>query len=293
MTDDANTPEIPASEPSLDTFSQALAQANARAIAAEARADQYRNAYAEQIVDATLERAGREANMFNPKQLANLFPGAKLVEAAVGSHSRAEVLMNIDGKTMSVPDAVKWLRFNQPNLFAENVSIPAPPSEHGEINLKDLSPQKYRELRYEPRSAWAATEAQVNSKANYRLAEQRQQERLAEFQLESATHDLSDSIALTKTLIESAANAGQMLLVKDLLGVLANLTKAHRIEQIRTGELLSKQAVRALGHKLAMIVAEEFEDVEGFEQRIDRVCERVQVAFAKAQNEEFIALESK
>jgi hypothetical protein len=132
----------------------------------------------------------------------------------------------------------------------------------------------------------------MNSKANYKLAEQKQQERLADFQSESATHDLSDSIALTKTLIESAANAGHTMLVKDLLGVLANLTKAHRIEQVRTGELLSKQAVRALGYKIGTIVAEEFADVPGFEVRMDRVCERVEVEFAQARNEEFIGLES-
>jgi hypothetical protein len=148
MTDDVNTPEPPESESNAtDTFTQALEQANARTTAAEARAEHYRNAYTEQVIDTTLERAGREANMFNPNQLVRLFPGAKLVETTVAGHAKSEVLMNIDGQTMNVPDAVKWLRLNQPNLFAENVSITAPAGDDGDIDFKDLTPKRYRELR--------------------------------------------------------------------------------------------------------------------------------------------------
>jgi hypothetical protein len=126
----------------------------------------------------------------------------------------------------------------------------------------------------------------MDEKTTYKLNEDKQQKRLAQFSADTITADLSDSIALTKTLIESAANAGQSVLVKDLLNVLANLTKAHRLEQVRAGELLNKNACRRLGRDLAEIVADELQDIPGFEDIVDRVLARVGTAIAAAHNDQ-------
>jgi molecular chaperone GrpE (heat shock protein) len=123
-------------------------------------------------------------------------------------------------------------------------------------------------------------------RTNYKLAEQAAQQRLNDWidPIENQG-DLSRELALARSLLEQAVQTGNTGLAKDMLGVISNLNKAHRIEQIRMSEYLSKAIVIRLGRQMAELTAEEFADVPGWEDRLGRVLERMTLAVSEARNE--------
>jgi hypothetical protein len=120
---------------------------------------------------------------------------------------------------------------------------------------------------------------------NYRLHEAEQQTRLGEFLKSEHLATLEREIALARVLLETAANANNLLLVRDLLAVLGNLVKAHRAQLEKDGELLNKNAVRKLLEEIAELVTEEFNDVPDFPDRMDRVADRLSSVVTAARNE--------
>lgn len=125
----------------------------------------------------------------------------------------------------------------------------------------------------------------MNTAENYRLNEAKQQSRLEEFRKSENLAGLEREIALARVLLESATNANNLVLVRDLLATIGTLVKAHRVQRERDGELLDKTAVSQLGRQIVDILAEEFGDVPDFADRMDRTAERLCGAIAAARNQ--------
>ena len=89
----------------------------------------------------------------------------------------------------------------------------------------------------------------MNSKDTYRLNEANAQKRLAEFQAENNV-TLEGEIAAAKLLLEEALQQKSVGTSLAILNVISNLVKSHRLEATRTGELLSRNAVRKLGKEI-------------------------------------------
>lgn len=131
-------------------------------------------------------------------------------------------------------------------------------------------------------------------RACYRLNEAKAQARLNEWlDTPENTGDLTRELALARSLVEQAVQSGNTSLAKDLLGCISNLNKAHRIEQLRTSELLQKSVVIRLGYACAEIIGEEFSDVPGWEERLARASERISLLISGAKNDEPLRLEAK
>jgi hypothetical protein len=132
----------------------------------------------------------------------------------------------------------------------------------------------------------------TDHKVNYRLAEARHNARLAEFRAAGNLTSLEDEIALARTLIEDRLNsaaspaerAGALTMIRDLLAVLGNLCKAHHIRQQQDGELLAKPALEQLGRVMVDIVADELSPIEGWEEIVSRIADRLATAIAGANN---------
>jgi hypothetical protein len=116
---------------------------------------------------------------------------------------------------------------------------------------------------------------------NYRLNEAKQQARLEQFKRSAGLATLENEIALARTLLE--ANQGNVLLVRDLLGVIVALVKTHRQQRERDGELLERSAVEKLGEEMITILAEELGGFDG--ECIDRIANRIAIAISSARNE--------
>lgn len=124
----------------------------------------------------------------------------------------------------------------------------------------------------------------MDTAENYRLNESKSQERLEQFRKSENLAGLEREIALARTLLESATNANNLLLVRDLLATVGALVKAHRAAREREGELLEKSAVVTLGHTIIGILGDELCDLSDFEERMDRVTEKLFAAIAAAHN---------
>jgi hypothetical protein len=119
---------------------------------------------------------------------------------------------------------------------------------------------------------------------SYLLAQAQDRLRLAQLSVDQEPiRELRDAIALTHMLIERRFNLIQNdadLLaacgpLNQLLLTMERLVKSAEQLKQNLGTLLSRQTVLRLGQEMCMIVAEELEEIEGFEMIVDRVVERI------------------
>jgi hypothetical protein len=127
----------------------------------------------------------------------------------------------------------------------------------------------------------------MDTAERYKLNEAKQQARLGDFLQTADLSTLQNEIALARTMLESASNAGNTVLARDLLGVVSALVKTHRQQREKDGLLLDKAAVVELGNEIAVILADEFADVvDDFPERMDRTAERIAGAISSSRSKE-------
>ena len=138
------------------------------------------------------------------------------------------------------------------------------------------------------------------SKANaeelrlYNLVEVDNRRRLAELSGHENIKSLREEIGLLRLLIEKTLNNAKgdleaLSSCGSLNQLIVTLTKVvkecHGLEQ-SCGELLTKQTVYRLAQSLCEIVIDELQGVEGHEEIIDRIAERLFPTVKTAQNNE-------
>ena len=144
------------------------------------------------------------------------------------------------------------------------------------------------------------SKANVEETRLYNLVEVDNRRRLAELSGHEQIKSLREEIGLVRMLIEKHLNAAQgnvELLascgsLNQLIVTLTKLVKeCHALEQ-SCGELLSKQTVYRLAQTMCEIVMEELQGIEGYEEIIDRIADRLFPAITKTQNNEALMLPS-
>jgi len=116
---------------------------------------------------------------------------------------------------------------------------------------------------------------------NYRLADATEQRRLNE--LTDSGHesvaDLTNEIGMCRFLIEKSATNPPLCAV--LLSTCAKLCVGHQLAMERAGKTLPKETVMRICLGVAKLVAEEFSDLSGADERLDRAADRIDIAFAE------------
>jgi len=141
---------------------------------------------------------------------------------------------------------------------------------------------------------------QAENKRMYHLAEVDSRLRLAELSGHDDIKSLREEIGLVRILIEKQVNSakGDIDLlsrcgsINNLILTLSRLTKDCQALEKDLGELLSKQAVFRLIQSMCEIVVEELQGIEGYEEVIDRISERLFSTVGEAQNVEALQLPS-
>ena len=132
----------------------------------------------------------------------------------------------------------------------------------------------------------------------YNLVEVDNRRRLAELSGHENIKSLREEIGLVRMLIEKHLNAAQgdlgvLAACGSLNQLIVTLTKTikecHNLEQ-SCGELLTKQTIYRLAQTLCEIVIDELQGIEGHEEIIDRIANRLFPAVKNAQNNEAIRL---
>ena len=139
---------------------------------------------------------------------------------------------------------------------------------------------------------------QAEDKRHYYLAEVDNRRRLSELSGNGQVESLREGIGLVRMLIEKQMNAAKSDAetlsscgsINNLLLTMSKLIKdCHALEQ-SLGDLLSKQAVVRLGQSICEIVIEELRGIEGHEEIIDRIVNRLFPAISGASNGELLRL---
>jgi flagellar biosynthesis component FlhA len=126
----------------------------------------------------------------------------------------------------------------------------------------------------------------------FRMADKRFQERIAALEQSPDLATVRHEISLLRALIEDRINAAEtpqersasLHVVKDMVSVLGQLVKAHRISEIEADRLLEKEVVVKLLSGIVEIIIEEMKEVQGYELIVDRVTARLGEAVSKATN---------
>lgn len=139
---------------------------------------------------------------------------------------------------------------------------------------------------------------QAEKKRLYHLAEVDNRQRLAELSGHDGIKTLREEIGLVRMLIEKQVNSakGDTELmsrsgsINNLILTLSRLMKDCHTLEVNLGELLSKQTVFRLIQSMCEIVVQELQGIEGYEEIIDRISDRLYVTVGKAQNFETLQL---
>ena len=90
-------------------------------------------------------------------------------------------------------------------------------------------------------------------------------------------------------LIEDGDRGGMLAAFSNVNTYLQTIEKlvssCHRME-VSLGTLLSKASIFALGQEIVSILADELQGIEGYEEIVDRISERVVVAIAGQENKD-------
>jgi len=108
----------------------------------------------------------------------------------------------------------------------------------------------------------------------YRLAISDAQKRLAELS-QGDVSDLRDEIALARLLLESAASQNSPAAIA-LLQTLGKLSAVDLQNRLRTHDLLTREEAMRFAQELCSIVSEEIKTLDGFEDVLQRIAERIE-----------------
>jgi hypothetical protein len=108
----------------------------------------------------------------------------------------------------------------------------------------------------------------------YRLAQNEAQQRLSELSRGDVA-DLRDEIALCRLLLEAAANQKSPASIA-LLQTAAKLSTADIQNRIRNRDLLDRNEVMRIARELCAIVSDEIQTLDGYEDVLQRIAERIE-----------------
>ena len=114
----------------------------------------------------------------------------------------------------------------------------------------------------------------MTHETRYRLALGDAQHRLADLSQGDAS-DLRDEIALCRLLLENAANQQSPAAIA-LLQTLGKLSTADLQNRIRARDLLSREETITFTKDMCSIVSEEIQALDGFEEVLARIAERIE-----------------
>ena len=116
---------------------------------------------------------------------------------------------------------------------------------------------------------------------NYRLVQQEDQERLNELtdRGHESVADLTQEIGMCRFLVER--NSSNASLCNALLATCAKLCVSHQLAMERTGTTLPKETVLRICLGVAKLVSEEFTDLPGSQERLDRAIDKIDTVFAE------------
>ncbi|MCA9217057.1 MAG: hypothetical protein KDB27_28505 [Planctomycetales bacterium] len=123
------------------------------------------------------------------------------------------------------------------------------------------------------------------SKELYRLASSEQQKRVGEFADVEDSTSRKNEIAVCRTLIEEAVQKGNVSLANSLLNTLDRLQKNEFRRQLIEHELLTRPSIFRFANRLVEIMCDEISQLNGWEDVMIRVSERVSEALAELKNE--------
>lgn len=114
----------------------------------------------------------------------------------------------------------------------------------------------------------------MSNENKYRLAISDAQNRLDELSKGDAS-DLRDEIALCRLLLESATNQQSPAAIS-LLQTLGKLSTADLQNRLRSRDLLERDEAMQIGRMLCSIVGEEIKVLNGYEDVLMRIAERIE-----------------
>jgi hypothetical protein len=124
-----------------------------------------------------------------------------------------------------------------------------------------------------------------DSKTRYRMADETQRLRLADFE-KSDDVSLSGDIAAARVLLENALQAGNASQALAVMGVLAALTKSERLRRIEDSTMLSKSAMRMVAQEMGRITSEVLREagIQNWIELVDTICSRASETITSAVN---------
>jgi hypothetical protein len=119
---------------------------------------------------------------------------------------------------------------------------------------------------------------------NYRLSEERAEQRLAEWRETDHPSALTREIALIRAMIEGAASSGQHSMANTLCNTLGKLSRSQLAHSRAMGTLLDREVVLRLGADLVHTIANEFSAVLDFDERVARASDKMTAQIFAAKN---------
>ena len=116
---------------------------------------------------------------------------------------------------------------------------------------------------------------------NYRLGDEAEQRRLNELtdRGHESVADLTHEIGMCRFLIERAS--ASPALCNALLSTCAKLCVSHQLAMERAGTTLPKETILRICLKVAKLVSEEFSDMAGSQERLDRAIGKIDTVFVE------------
>lgn len=179
----------------------------------------------------------------------------------------------------------------------DRVTDPADPSRCQQSNREAQCT-----YRAEPGDSYCARHLGKNreepqNREMYMLTNARLRSRKSAFHEHDEIKSLREEIALSRAMIEErlrlVTNDAEMLAAMNpvhqyLLTVERLVKSAHLLEQ-NLGTLLAKPTLLKIGQEICQIVVEELRGVEGYEEIVDRITDRIIGTIATANNAEKVS----
>ncbi len=164
-------------------------------------------------------------------------------------------------------------------------------AKHGQCTHLAVAPSKY----CKPHGLKGDVTLHKARVQHYRINDPALQDSMKRQSELEEVRSLREEIHLVRSMIEMRLNLvddedrGAMLLafssVNTYMQTLEKLVSScHRME-VSLGSLLTKAAIFSLGQEIVIILADELQGIDNYEEIVDRISERVVVAIANQENE--------
>jgi hypothetical protein len=126
--------------------------------------------------------------------------------------------------------------------------------------------------------------------ANYRLAEEKFNQRVEELCQSPDLSTLRQEIGVLRALVEetlqsTAPERRNLPIIRDLVKAIGQLVTAHRVAELEADRLLEKETVFAIGQALVEIIVSELDGkFVGWEETCDSISDRMMGAISIASN---------